>query len=312
MPTLSVADLSASYPHGNGVLRAVDGVSFSIEPGETVGLVGESGCGKSTLGKSILRLVEPTHGRIAFDGTDLRTLDARRLRPYRRRLQMVFQDPFGSLNPRHTVGDILTGPLKVHGVGRRSQRRERVSEMLARVGLPPDSIARYPHEFSGGQRQRLGIARALILRPDIVICDEPVSALDLSIQAQILNLLVEMKKEFGLSYLFISHDLSVVRYFADRVLVMYLGRIVESGTHKSLWDKPRHPYTRALMDAISDAIRRRRPSSLGGELPSASNLPASCRFHPRCPLATELCRREEPALREIGAGAMVACHHAEA
>lgn len=312
MATLSVSDLHTHYAHRGATLRAVDGVSFEIGSGETVGLVGESGCGKSTLGKSIMRLIEPTSGRIEIDGIDIGRLSAKALRPMRRRVQMVFQDPFGSLNPRHTVGEILTGPLAAHGVTDKRERRARAAAMLDRVGLPAASVSRYPHEFSGGQRQRIGIARALMLEPEILICDEPVSALDLSVQAQILNLLGETKAEFGLSYLFISHDLSVVRYVADRVLVMYLGRIVESGPHDGLWAKPLHPYTRALVDAVPSADRSRRPLGLGGELPSASDLPGGCRFHPRCPLATELCRREEPSLRLVGPRKAVACHHADA
>ena len=311
MAILSVSDLSTHYTQSGATLRAVDGVSFEIAKGETVGLVGESGCGKSTLGKSIIRLVEPKAGSIRFDGTELTGLSSGALRPLRRRLQMVFQDPFGSLNPRHSVEEILTGPLAVHGIATRRERRDKVRDIVHRVGLPPDSLGRYPHEFSGGQRQRLGIARALVLEPELIICDEPVSALDLSIQAQILNLLVGMKRELGLSYLFISHDLSVIRYFADRVLVMYLGRIVESGDHRRLYERPLHPYTRVLLAAVPDAARGRAAAGVSGELPSASNLPSGCRFHPRCPLATDLCRREEPALRELAPGRSVACHHAD-
>jgi len=311
MPLLSISDLTTSYGAGDGAVRAVDGVTLHIDAGETVGLVGESGCGKSSLGKSILRLVEPTSGRITFDGAELRELPGRALRSQRRRLQMVFQDPFASLNPRHTVGDILATPLKVHGIGRRDERRRRVADMLDRVGLPSSAVSRYPHEFSGGQRQRLGIARALILRPELVICDEPVSALDLSIQAQILNLLAGLKRELNLSLLFISHDLSVVRYFADRVLVMYLGRIVEAGSHRQLWERPRHPYTRALMDAVPDPARRRYAAPLGGDL-GISARTDGCRFQSRCPLATELCRSVTPPLRDVAPGHTVACHHAEA
>jgi peptide/nickel transport system ATP-binding protein len=257
MTLLSVTDLKTTYRVGTAPVHAVDGVSLDIAPGETVGLVGESGCGKSTLGKTILRLVEPSAGRIAFDGVDLTTLPQQRLRAYRRRLQMVFQDPFASLNPRQTIGDILLAPLDVHRVGSRADRRQRVSAILSQVGLPEDAIARYPHEFSGGQRQRIGIARALVLGPDLIICDEPVSALDLSVQAQILNLLADIKRDLKLSLLFISHDLSVVRYLSDRVLVMYLGRIVEAGSHEQIWKSPLHPYTRALIDAVPDPARRR-------------------------------------------------------
>ncbi len=311
MALLSVSDLKTSYVSGGNVVHAVDGVSLDIHAGETVGLVGESGCGKSTLGKTILRLVEPRSGGIVFDGTDLGSLSGRRLRAYRRRLQMVFQDPFASLNPRHTIGDILTAPLKVHGLGRSDERRRRVEDMLGRVGLPPSAASRYPHEFSGGQRQRLGIARALILGPELVICDEPVSALDLSIQAQILNLLAAMKREFKLSLLFISHDLSVIRYFADRVLVMYLGRIVETGTYRQIWQRPLHPYTRALIDAVPDPTRRRYAAPLAGDLPNAGDVTGGCRFQPRCPLATSICEQQDPPLRQAGDGRTVACHHAD-
>jgi peptide/nickel transport system ATP-binding protein len=312
MSLLSVDDLKTHYSATDGgrVLRAVDGVSFAIASGETVGLVGESGCGKSTLGKTLLRLVEPTAGRISFDGADIRPLGQRGLRAFRRRAQMVFQDPFASLNPRHTIREILTGPLAVHNIGDRTTRARQVNDFVARVGLPNTSLSRYPHEFSGGQRQRIGIARALILNPDLVVCDEPVSALDLSIQAQILNLLVEMKRDFGLSYLFISHDLSVVHYFADRVLVMYLGRIVESADNRKLWARPRHPYTRALIEAIPNPARRRHAAPLGGDLPSARDIPSGCRFHPRCPLATAICAEREPTLTSVEPGHDVACHNA--
>ena len=311
MTLLSVEDLHAHYGAGADLLRAVDGVSFQVAAGETVGLVGESGCGKSTLGKTLLRLLAPTAGRIVYDGQDIAALPERQLRDYRRRVQMVFQDPFGSLNPRHKIGEILHGPLAVHGVKDRRERRRRTSAVLERVGLPEESVERYPHEFSGGQRQRLGIARALILEPRLIVCDEPVSALDLSIQAQILNLLAGMKRDLGLSYVFISHDLSVVRYFADRVLIMYLGRIVESGSWQSLWARPLHPYTRALVDAVPNPARRRQAPPPIGDLPSARKLPGGCRFHPRCPLATPLCAVEEPASRDLGEGRTVACHHAD-
>ncbi|MER8396854.1 oligopeptide/dipeptide ABC transporter ATP-binding protein [Mesorhizobium sp. M1348] len=311
MALLSVSDLFTHFQAQGGALRAVDGVSLEVGRGETVGLVGESGCGKSTLGKTIMRLVDPTGGRIEFNGTDITVLDARRLKAARRNIQMIFQDPFASLNPRHTIGDILTAPLKVHGIGNKAERRKIVEDIIERVGLPKDSLGRYPHEFSGGQRQRIGIARALILNPELVVCDEPVSALDLSIQAQILNLLVDMKRQLGLSYLFISHDLSVVRYFADRVLVMYLGRIVESADNATLWTSPKHPYTRALMDAVPDPARRRQAAPIHGDLPSPQNIPNGCRFHTRCPLATDLCRSQEPAFRAIARGHHVACHYAE-
>lgn len=308
-PLLQVSELKTHFARPKGVLRAVDGVSFGIERGETVGLVGESGCGKSTLGRTILRLETPTSGQIRLDGEDIATASASALRGYRRRMQMIFQDPFASLNPRHAIGDILTAPLKVHGIGDKATRKAAVASLIERVGLPRAALERYPHEFSGGQRQRIGIARALVLQPELIVCDEPVSALDLSIQAQILNLLSSMKAEFGLSYLFISHDLSVVQYFADRVLVMYLGRIVESADRASLWAQPRHPYTRALMDAVPDPARRRQVIAVKGDLPSPQNMPSGCRFHPRCPKATPKCAIEEPVLVADGAGHQVACHH---
>ncbi|CDZ32815.1 Oligopeptide/dipeptide ABC transporter, ATPase subunit [Neorhizobium galegae bv. officinalis] len=311
MPLLSVSDLKTHYKSRDGLLRAVDGIDLVVERGETVGLVGESGCGKSTLGKTVLRLVDPTAGRIEFNGEDITVLDQRSLQSVRKSIQMIFQDPYASLNPRQTIGEILEAPLIVHKVGDRTERRQIIANIVAKVGLPAESINRYPHEFSGGQRQRIGIARALLLNPELIVCDEPVSALDLSIQAQILNLLVEMKKEFGLSYLFISHDLSVVRYFADRVMVMYLGRIVESADNATLWSDPRHPYTRALMDAVPDPTRPRQAAPLGGDLPSPSDIPSGCRFHTRCPLATDLCRADEPEFRAIAPGHQVACHFAD-
>ena len=311
MSLLELRGLAVHYATARGTLRAVDGVDLDIARGETVGLVGESGCGKSTLGKALLGLAPVTAGAVRFDGVDLTALGARARAPFRRRMQMIFQDPFGSLNPRHTIGAILDAPLKVHGLGDRAARRARVAALIAQVGLPPDAVARYPHEFSGGQRQRIGIARALALEPDLIVCDEPVSALDLSIQAQILNLLVDLKRDLGLAYLFISHDLGVVRYFADRVLVMYLGRIVESAPAATLWRRPMHPYTRALIAAVPDPARRRQAAPLAGDLPSPQDVPTGCRFHPRCPFATELCRTTEPAPRTLEDGHEVACHHAE-
>ena len=311
MSLLALRGLAVHYATARGTLRAVDGVDLDIARGETVGLVGESGCGKSTLGKALLGLAPVTAGAVRFDGVDLTTLGARARVPYRRRMQMIFQDPFGSLNPRHAIGTILEGPLEVHGLGDRAARRARVARLIAQVGLPPDAVMRYPHEFSGGQRQRIGIARALALQPELIVCDEPVSALDLSIQAQILNLLVDLKRELGLAYLFISHDLGVVRYFADRVLVMYLGRIVESAPAAMLWRRPLHPYTRALIAAVPDPARRRQAAPLAGDLPSPQDIPAGCRFHPRCPFATDLCRTTEPVARTLDSGHAVACHHAE-
>jgi peptide/nickel transport system ATP-binding protein len=257
-PLLSVQELRTDYPQrGGGVLHAVDGVSFDIRAGETVGLVGESGCGKSTLSRTLLRLVNPTSGRIVFDGTDVASLSEKALKPWRRRVQMVFQDPYASLNPRRSVFDIIESVLKVHGVSDRAERRNRIAAILERVGLPADAGRRFPNEFSGGQRQRIGIARALVLRPSLVVLDEPVSALDVSVQAQILNLLVELKEDFGLSYLFISHDLSVVRYIADWVMVMNKGQIVETGSHRDIWDRPQHPYTRSLIAAVPGAEQRK-------------------------------------------------------
>jgi peptide/nickel transport system ATP-binding protein len=310
-PLLSVRNLHTRYTSGKHVLRAVDGVSFEVARGETVGLVGESGCGKSTLGKTVLRLVPASEGEIRLDGADITRLGERALAPHRRRMQMIFQDPFGSLNPRQTIHTVLGTALKVHRLGDRAERRRCMEEIVARVGLPADSLDRYPHEFSGGQRQRIGIARALVLRPALIVCDEPVSALDVSIQAQILNLLVDLKRDLGLSYLFISHDLSVVRYFADRVLVMYLGRIVESASHATLWRDPRHPYTRALFAAVpsTDPTHRRGPPPIKGEL-AATEIVSGCRFSSRCPIATDRCRVEEPALRSVGEGHHAACHFA--
>ena len=311
MALLSVRDLHTRYAVGRQVLRAVDGVSFDVERGETVGLVGESGCGKSTLGKTILRLVPAAEGSVALDGADITRLGDRALAVHRRRMQMIFQDPFGSLNPRQTIRSLLDTALKVHRLGDRAERERHMAEIIGRVGLPADSLDRYPHEFSGGQRQRIGIARALILRPALIVCDEPVSALDVSIQAQILNLLVDLKRDLGLSYLFISHDLSVVRYFADRVLVMYLGRIVESASHTALWRNPRHPYTRALFAAVpsADPSHKRGSPPIKGEL-NTTDVPSGCRFRSRCPDAVERCRVEEPALRPVGEGHHAACHFA--
>ncbi|CAH2602690.1 dipeptide ABC transporter ATP binding subunit DppF [Rhodovastum atsumiense] len=309
MSLLSVEDLVVRYGQGAGAVQAVDGVTFTVGAGEAVGLVGESGCGKSSLGRAILRLQPAAAGAVRVEGTDILSLPERRLVPYRRRLQMVFQDPFGALNPRQTLARLLETPLRVHGERDPLARRRRSLEMLARVGLPAAALHRYPHEFSGGQRQRIGIARALMLRPDLVVCDEPVSALDVSIQAQILNLLVELRGELGLACLFISHDLSVVRYFADRVLVMYLGRIVESADHATLWAAPRHPYTQALLAAVprADPARRTPPAALRGD--SGTARPATgCRFRPRCTAAGPHCATHDPALRAVAPGHFVACH----
>jgi oligopeptide/dipeptide ABC transporter ATP-binding protein len=284
-------------------------------PGETLGLVGESGCGKSTLGKSIVRLLNPTAGRIRFEGADLATLGRAQMKPIRRHLQMIFQDPAESLNSRHTVGQILDEPFAIHGIGSAEERRASVARLVDRVGLPRASVDRYPFEFSGGQRQRIGIARALALQPRLIICDEPVSALDVSIQSQVINLLIDLQREFSLSYLFITHNLAVVKHVSDRIAVMYLGRIVELTDADGLYARPRHPYTRMLIAAIPDPepqpTRGHFPGI--GDLPSPINPPPGCPFHPRCPHATELCKRETPLLRETSASGApahaVACHY---
>jgi peptide/nickel transport system ATP-binding protein len=299
-----------------GDIRAVDDVSLEIRRGETLGLVGESGCGKSTVGRTILRLYEPFAGRILFDGRDITHLDERELRPLRRRMQMVFQDPYASLNPRHSVGRLVGEPMRVHGLVTRRGVDRRVAELLQIVGLPRDAISRYPHEFSGGQRQRIGVARALALNPDFVVADEPVSALDVSIQAQILNLLESLQEEFGLTYLFIAHDLAVVRHISDRIAVMYLGSIVEVSPAAELYDNPLHPYTISLLSAvpIPDPVveRQRETILLAGDLPSPANPPPACRFHTRCPYVQPTrCRDEVPPLRELAPGHTVACHWAE-
>ncbi|PWC54633.1 oligopeptide/dipeptide ABC transporter ATP-binding protein [Azospirillum sp. TSO22-1] len=309
-PLLAIEDLVVRYDTPHGVVHAVDGVSLTVRRGETLSLVGESGCGKSTLGRAILRLIEPAGGRIRLEGEELTGLSRRALCPKRRAVQMVFQDPFGSLDPRWTVGQLLAEPLHVHGIGPRAERRDRVLGLLERVGLPADAAQRHPHEFSGGQRQRIGIARALALEPKLVVCDEPVSALDVSVQAQILNLLVDLQRDLGVAFLFISHDLSVVEYIADRVGVMYLGRIVETAPREALWRAPLHPYTRALFDAVPDIERPGRARApLSGDVPSAYAPPSGCRFHTRCPLAVDRCRRDAPALRPAGdPDHHVACH----
>ncbi|MHA6692486.1 ABC transporter ATP-binding protein [Devosia sp. A449] len=311
MILLSVEDLRVTYNQRGGTFQAIDGVSFSLEKGETVGVVGESGCGKSTLGKAVLRLIETSGGAISIDGEDITGLGHNAMMTKRRRMQMVFQDPFASLNPRQTVKRLLDTPLRAHGVRDGDERRRRISSMIDKVGLPQAALERFPHEFSGGQRQRIGIARALILQPDLLICDEPVSALDVSIQSQILNLLTDLKAELGLSYIFISHDLSVVRFFADRVFVMYLGRIVESADYKTLWREPRHPYTRALLAAVP--VPRPGPrtfaESISGEI-SRSVASGGCRFYSRCPMAQPICALDDPALRTLSPGHQAACHFA--
>jgi oligopeptide transport system ATP-binding protein len=316
---LEVQNLMKHFPVGGGmfgqrrgVVRAVDDVSFTIRRGETLGLVGESGCGKTTTGRCILMLERPTSGRILFEGRDLTTLDDAGLRSVRRRIQVIFQDPYSSLNPRMTVGQIIAEPLAVHGiVPDRAARGTRVRDLLTHVGLLPQHAHRYPHELSGGQRQRVGIARALAMEPTLIVCDEPVSALDVSIQAQIINLLEDLQSELGLTYLFIAHDLSVVRHISDRVAVMYLGKIAEITERKALYDDPLHPYTKALLAAVPipdpELEQRRERVVLGGEVPSALNPPSGCVFHPRCPIAIDRCAREIPALREVRPAHWAAC-----
>ena len=322
-PLVELDDLRVWFPIKQGVLldrhvgdvKAVDGVSLTIERGETLGLVGESGCGKSTVGRAMLRLYEPTGGRVLFEGVDVTHMSDSELRPLRRRMQMVFQDPFASLNPRHSIGRTIGEPLRVHGISRGAEAETRVREILEVVGLPPDAANRYPHEFSGGQRQRVGLARALALNPSLVVCDEPVSALDVSIQAQIVTLLEELQAEFGLTYLFIAHDLAVVRHISNRIAVMYLGKIVEVAPADDLYDNPLHPYTLTLLSAIPipdpEIERTRKAIRVQGDLPSPANPPTACRFHTRCPFVQPTrCRDEEPLLRPID-GHLVACHFAE-
>ena len=318
---LRVEDLEVHFPLRKGIviqrqvgiIKAVDGVSFALARGDTLGLVGESGCGKSTTGLAILRMLDPTAGRIVFEGRDITHTGKERMRPIRRRMQMVYQDPYGSLNPRMKVRDIIGEPLQVHGMaGDADAYAERVAELIAMVGLLPDMAERYPHEFSGGQRQRIGIARALALEPSLIICDEPVSALDVSIQAQVVNLFMALQERLSLTYLFIAHDLAVVRHVCDRIAVMYLGRIVEIARREELYKAPLHPYTEALLAAIPVAdpeVEARRPRTIvRGEVPSALKPPSGCRFHPRCPQAMDKCKTVDPALVDLGGGRSVACH----
>ncbi|MCW5734001.1 MAG: dipeptide ABC transporter ATP-binding protein [Enhydrobacter sp.] len=317
-PLLEVSDLKKHFPIYKGVFSklsghvyAVDGVSFSIGRGETLGLVGESGCGKSTVGRTLLRLLDPTAGTVRIGGEDITHLDGPDLLPYRRRMQMIYQDPYASLNPRMTAGEIVGEPMVVHQIGTSTERRDQVASLFERVGLRPEAVHRYPHEFSGGQRQRIGIARALSLNPDLIVGDEPVSALDVSIQAQIINLLMDLQDEFGLSYLFVAHDLAVVEHISHRVAVMYLGRIVEMTDRQSLFEMPLHPYTEALLSAVpipKASARTRKRVILTGDVPSPINPPPGCHFHARCPYAMPRCKVDVPVLREIVPGHVAACH----
>ncbi|SDW40139.1 ABC transporter ATP-binding protein [Paenibacillus sp. PDC88] len=314
---LEVRNLKKHYPIRKGLLskqvgsvKAVDGVTMSVQRGETLAVVGESGCGKSTTGRAILRLIEPTDGEIRFDGTDVRALNPEQLRQMRTQMQMVFQDPYASLDPRWTVRQTLEEPLRTHSPGSASELKDRVAELMGVVGLSPYHADRYPHEFSGGQRQRIGIARALALNPKFIVCDEPVSALDVSIQAQVLNLMQDLQDRFGLTYLFISHDLSVVKFISDRVAVMYLGKVVELAPTAELFAAPLHPYTKALMSAVPVPNPEQRPERivLTGDVPNPEHPPSGCAFHTRCPLATDICRKEPPALRDVSSGRQAACH----
>jgi len=296
-----------------GRVRAVDGVSLDVAPGETLGLVGESGCGKSTLCRTILQLLEPTSGSVRFDGREIVGLRGRRLQPLRRQMQMIFQDPYASLNPRKRVGDIVGDPLRLHGLASGRELQRQVQELLERVGLGPEHYGRFPHEFSGGQRQRIGIARALALRPKLIIADEPVSALDVSIQAQIINLLDELQDEFKLTYIFVAHDLGVIRHVSDRIAVMYLGKVVEIGPAEEVYSNPIHPYTLSLLASLPipdpKANAAREPLVLAGDVPSPADPPEACRFHTRCPYATEICSEVEPELVHHGRDHWAACHH---
>ncbi|MGN6030749.1 MAG: ABC transporter ATP-binding protein [Thermomicrobiales bacterium] len=319
-PLLDVKNLVMHFPLTQGIIfqrkvgavQAVDGVSFQVKKGETLGLVGESGCGKSTTGRAILQLYKPTSGEVNFNGRDLTKLDGNEMRKMRRHLQMVFQDPYASLNPRMTVGNIVSEPMQIHKLVEKNQRTQRVQELLQTVGLNPYFANRYPHEFSGGQRQRVGIARALAANPDFIVCDEPVSALDVSIQAQVVNLLEDLQDQFGLTYLFIAHDLSVVRHISDRVAVMYLGKIVEMADRNELYDDPLHPYTKALLSAvpIPDPVieKKRERIILTGDVPSPINPPSGCHFHTRCPYVMDVCKQIDPIFADQGRDHWVACH----
>ncbi len=319
-PLLTINNLTKHFEleHAMGrgrepdIVRALDGVSFSIDPGETFGLVGESGCGKSTLGLTVLQLHRPTSGQIMFENRDLAALSDNELKPVRKRLQMIFQDPYASLDPRMTVGGIVQEPLDIHRVGTKDERREQVIKLMNLVGLNEAFIDRYPHEFSGGQRQRIGIARAIALHPQLIICDEPVSALDVSIQVQVLNLLNDLQKELGLTYLFIAHNLAVVAHVSERIGVMYLGKLIELGPTAAVTENPRHPYTQSLLSAVPEINRHRRKKriQLTGDVPSPVNPPSGCRFHTRCPIAKPDCKEHEPQLKKDDQGHWVSCHYA--
>jgi oligopeptide transport system ATP-binding protein len=320
---VKVQNLKKYFPIHKGILtqrhvgdvKAVDDVSFEIFRGETLGLVGETGCGKTTVGRTILRLYEPTSGHVYFEGSDLMSLNESGMRSFRKRMQMIFQDPYASLNPRMTVGSIIAAPLDVHGVPNGKGKNERIEELLDMVGLNPEFVNRYPHEFSGGQRQRIGIARALAVNPDLIICDEPISSLDVSIQAQVVNLLEDLQQQLGLTYLFIAHDLSMVRHISDRMAVMYLGKIMELADRNEIYLRPLHPYTQALMSAVPvpdpDIAENRNRVILEGDLPSPSNPPVGCNFNTRCPFVKDICLQEEPRYVELQPGHWVACHFAD-
>ena len=319
MTLLEVKDLKQHFQikkgflGGNKTVKAVDGVSFKINLGETLGIVGESGCGKSTLGRSVLRLVEPTSGRVLFNGRDMNSLSRAQLKEMRKEMQIVFQDPYASLNPRNTIQTILEAPMIIHGMKNKHERMKVIEKIIDKIGIRKEQLDRYPHEFSGGQRQRIGIARALTLNPKLIVADEPVSALDVSVQSQVLNLMDDLQKEFNLSYMFISHDLSVVQHIADRVAVMYLGKIVEVADVDELYKNPQHPYTKALLSAVPlpDPTKKRERIILQGDLPSPINPPSGCTFHTRCPMATEACKKDIPELREKSFEHWTACIHVE-